>query len=44
MVNASHNINKKANILSEIAEEDDVSSISETLRYPGVIGSGKKGG
>lgn len=31
------------NLLSEIAEEDDVSSISETLRYQnGITGSGKK--
>lgn len=36
--------NKKAQILSEIAEEDDVSSLSETLRQPGALQSGSKMG
>jgi len=39
-----NNISKpKTNLLSEIAEEDDVSNISETLRYRnGIAGSGHK--
>ena len=33
---------KQAQLLSEIAEEDDLSSVSESLRQPGTIMSGNK--